>query len=556
MTIDRFGEYAYCELPSLYDHSVADPFAALLKDPNAQLVHLVELYPYDEDLPLSLNSDAPFGTLSFGEFNMGYTGGVNPQYLSDLGFITEPTDTPSSVYFIAQVDNPLQIDVSVLSGDDFAANSPSYGAIRIQNGNGKLDHLAGYHWNGRRVVVKAGAVGFKYDEFAIVFDGIASGIEADDDTVTINIKDNRAKTDLLLAPSLYLGTGGLEGGEDIEGKPKPLCFGEAYNIEPILIDPVNLIYQVNDGSIESVLNVRDSGIALTNGGNYSNILTAPVSAGNFVTQLSGGYIKLGSTPAGRVTADIEGDNIDGYSNTINEIVTKIVTKRLGASALQETEIDQGSMNALSSIGTVGYYITEPTTASEVIDDLITSTGCYWTFSRQGQLLAGVLEEPNNPTYEVTETNVDESGISLPSVIAPAWRISVAYSPVWTVQQADELGGGTTDADRTFLSEEYRYVVSENRSVRTKNSQSIEKIFYTKLANRADAEALLARLERVYSEKRKLYRVPIWKGLYRVYIRDQVTLKFPRFGLSQGKTLLITGVSEDAESASTILELWG
>ena len=45
----------------------------------------------------------------------------------------------------------------------------------------------------------------------------------------------------------YGGTGGYDGTEELEGVRKPKLRGLARNISPVLIDPVNLIYQYNDG---------------------------------------------------------------------------------------------------------------------------------------------------------------------------------------------------------------------------------------------------------------------------------------------------------------------
>src|SRR5690606_19636612 len=142
-----------------------------------------------------------------------------------------------------------------------------------------------------------------------------------------------------------------------------------------------------------------------------------------------------------------------------------------------------------------------TTVSNVIDELVISCGAYWTFTRQGTITAGVI---------------DESGIDFYD-IAPAYRIKVGYAPVWTVQGEDELAGATTQADRTFLGAEYRYVTYENEVLIGQQQQAIEREFRTNIADKADAEALLARLVQVYSRKRRVFRVPIHYGLFRLYI---------------------------------------
>lgn len=559
MTAFAYGEVAYGELPSIYDRSAIDPFAALLNTSNPQLMYLVELYPYDAGLMQSLSFPLPYAGAAYGEFDLIYYGGLTTTYLSDAGFITEPSDNPSSQYFIAQVDNPLQYETSILSGDQFGSGNQSFGSIVITNGNGRLDYLNDYSWGNRRVVIKAGTKGFTYNQFATVFNGSANGIEADEERITITVRDNRVKTDQLLVPNIYAGTGELEGGADLATKPKPLCYGVVNNIEPVLVDAVNLIYQIHDGSINAVISVRDSGVTLSYGGDVTNIQTATVSAGFFKTDLSKGYIKLGSTPAGRITADAQGENgYTGYVSKVGDIVKRIVQTRLGSASLNDTDIDGGSLNRLSLAipGPVGIYINDRVSASTVIDELITQIGAYWTFTRQGQLVADIVDEPATETYTITPDDIEENGIRVANTIAPAWRISVGYAPAFTVQNADELAGGTTAIDRAFVSEEYRYVSMQDDVVRAQNTQAVELVFKTKLALKADAQALLSRLIRIYSKKRRVIQVPVYRALFRLYIGSTVKLVYDRFGLTAGSNLLVVGISEDAETGLTTLDLWG
>lgn len=558
MTIDLFGTLAFGELPSEYSGAVANPFAALLTDPEAQIIYLVELYPYDPELETSLTGESPFGSASFGESDIALVGGVERQYLSNLGFTTTPDDSVANIHFPAQVDNPMQFDVSISSGGDFGSSAPSYGSIVISNADGGLDGLDGYLWTGRRAVVKAGSPDFAYDDFASVFIGVVNGIESDEDKITLTIRDNRLKTDQLLQPNDYAGTGSTEGGSDLANTPKPLCFGEVVNIEPVLVDPVNLIYQVHDGSILAVDAVRDSGSALTFQADVADITATSVTAGQYKTQLTGGYIKLGSTPSGRITADVRGANSGSYVSTAGDITQRILTNYLGARSFDSTDIDAGAFNTLDTVlgGDTGVYITDKTTASDIIDALINPCGAYWTFTRLGQITVGYIDDPGYFVLEIGENDIDERGVEITATIPPAWKISLGYAPVSVVQKEDELAGSTTTAIRTLVGEKYRYVVDEDEIVRAQNEHAVERSFFTQIADQADAQTLLTRLTRIYGVKRRIYRVPVWKMLFRVFIGDVVNITYPRYGLDAGVNLLVTGISEDLESGITTLELWG
>lgn len=552
-----FGVYAFGQVPDELDQSSPAPFKKLLEDPNAQFIYLIELYPYNAELQNKMTGVMPFGAAPYGVQEMTYKGGLTRVFLSDVGYVTKPTDTLPNRYFAGLVDNPLQFETGILSGDIFGTGNQSFGAISIHNGNGDMDHLSAYGWAGRRVVVKAGTRGFAYADFSIVFDGSVNDLEANDDMITLTIKDNSSKTDQPLLPPTYTGTGGLEGSEDLANKPKPLAYGVVKNIEPVLVDAANLIYQVHDGSILAVDVVRDSGVMLTNMGDVADITTATVGAGQFKTQLSGGYIKLGSTPAGRVTADVKGENKGAYVVSAAEIIQRILKTRLGAASLSDNDIDEGAFNALDSVltGNFGIFITDTTTASSVIDQLLNPAGAYWTFNRQGQITAGVIDKIGTEKGQITAGVIDQEGVSRRD-IHPAYRISVGYSPVWVVQKEDELAGATTQEDRTFLSTEYRYVTQQNEVLRAQDKHASELVFNTNISDKADAETLLARLVELYSQKRSVYTLTIHRSMFRYDLGDTVKLVYDRYGLNNGKNLLVVNIMEDAESGQVTMELWG
>ncbi len=552
-----FGYLPAGYIPGEYDLSVPDPFRELLTEPDIQLRYLIELHPYDADKNVDHTwVQGPIGWKPFGWIKAKTLGGIEPAYLSDLQFITEPTDTPANQYFAPVVNNPLQFDLSILRGDEFGISSPSFGSIQMQNGNADFDHLTELNWKGRRIVIKAGGRNFRYDQFATVFDGMCNDIEYDDDTITLTIRDNGLKIDQLIVSDSYKGTGGVEGGNDLAGKLKPLLYGKAFNIEPVLVDPANLIYQIHAGTMQAVNAVYDRGADLTFQSDVADITTATPTAGNYVTSLATGFIKLGSTPSGRITADAQGDSSGGYVSTSADIARRIVMTKLGIGSFSPTDINDGAFNRLNAElpGAMGLYITEKSAVRNFLDMLINPCGAYWNFGRTGLLTAGYIDNPGVETSTLEASAIDASGIQAPAPVAPSWRISVAYAPAWVVQKEDELAGSVTEAQRSFVGQEYRTVVNEDRSVRTRNPQALDRVFYTALSDKADAEALLARLVRVYGTERKIYRVPTYGTLFRQYIGDTVRMTYPRFNIN--KNLSVVGISEDAESNQTTLELWG
>ncbi|TGE04624.1 hypothetical protein [Hymenobacter fodinae] len=551
------GVYALGDFDKRLYIGTHDPFAALAAMADVQLQYLVELYPFTETVRGVLQSIGVFpGVTALGDTLVRYAGGEVKERLSDQGFISAPDASDPNRTWRGRVINPLQFDSNILSGDGFSGGSQSFGGIDIINADGELDRFYAYFWSGRRVVVKAGAPGFGYDDFATIFEGAIENIEGDDSRIILTLRDNRAKTDKPVSAGVYGGTGNLDGDATLAGMQKPLCYGVVKNVAPVLVNYAMQVYQVHDGSIAAVDQVRDRGIVLDYAGDFADITTASPGSSEYATQLSAGLIRLGSTPAGQVTADVQGDNLNGFATSCTDIALRVLKTRLGVYSLSSGDIDEGSFGRLAEVltGSAGLYIDADITGSDVLDALLNPAGAYWSFTRQGLLFAGAVTPPAEATGAVR--HIDAAGLRLQQTIPPAWRIKVGYAPAVVVQSENDLAGGVDGNVQAFVTEPYRYVTYANETVRQKNNLASERVFETNLATKADAEALLHRLVDIYSTKRMVFQVPVYKTLYRYFLGDVVRLRYDRYGLDEGKDFLVVGVSDNAATGQTVLTLWG
>lgn len=551
--IGAIGQYAIGEHP--IDLSTPDYFQELLKRPYFDIVYLIELEPYDASIQKTEDGFGCIGATPIGAIGFDYTGGTKTYYFSDRGYITGASDSPAHTNYLPATNNPFQFDVGVFNGD-FSGRSGSFGAIRLLNGDGDLDYLIGLYWAGRSVKVYAGAPDFRRDQFVKVFDGLCNSIEHHEGEIIINIQNNDRILDTEFIQNLYSGDGGLDGGSDLEGKPKPLLYGECKHITPVLVDAANLIYQVHDGAIEEITAIYDRGVALTNGGNVADISAASVSAGQYKTQLSGGYIRLGSSPDGAVTVDAKGHNSGGYISKTGQIVSYILRNKMGLYNLIATQIDQGSFNHLdqSLPYNVGIYISDKTNGNEILNSLLTPLAAYWTFTSDGLMSVGLGEEPSEPVLEINENIIIDGELQCSNVYPPAWRINIGYAMNWTNQS--EVATAASDSYRDFAQEEYRKIILETASIKTVSGSNIEKSFNTLLANQSDALLHSQRIKSLFGVQRKLYKVSV-KSLYStIEIGDTVTLKVNRFNLDAGQDFLVVGIGKDVETNTVELELWG
>lgn len=122
-------------------------------------------------------------------------------------------------------------------------------------------------------------------------------------------------------PSVYLGTGGYEGGVDLRGMLKPILFGYCLKINPICLDPVLKLYQVNDGPIYDILAVYDNGYPLMQLLDCHDLLNwkpskLDITAEGYRVDPSRGIFRLACKPLGLVLVDCIGSTSESPNGLV------------------------------------------------------------------------------------------------------------------------------------------------------------------------------------------------------------------------------------------------
>ncbi|HSV78910.1 MAG TPA: hypothetical protein VLK85_06845, partial [Ramlibacter sp.] len=188
-------------------------------------------------------------------------------------FVTEPADTPANTYYMPRVTKLGTVVREMFAGEKTAGRSRiGYGDIELQNLDGALDDIRGYSFGNRQLVVRTGYTDDAFGDLVESLVATASGVELTTRGITVQLKDRQSELDKPLQATLFAGTNalpaGVEGVDDLEGKPKPRTYGWVGNISPPCINTSRLIYQVNDGAVASIA-VYDGGVALTAGATYA-----------------------------------------------------------------------------------------------------------------------------------------------------------------------------------------------------------------------------------------------------------------------------------------------
>jgi hypothetical protein len=96
-----------------------------------------------------------------------------------------------------------------------------------------------YLWAGAGVKIYAGNSGDAWP-WTQWFEGKVDSFEAEANRLRLTAKVNIEPFQKNALTATYAGTGGIEGGADLKGKPKPWLFGRCLNVEPVLIDAIEL----------------------------------------------------------------------------------------------------------------------------------------------------------------------------------------------------------------------------------------------------------------------------------------------------------------------------
>lgn len=235
-----------------------------------------------------------------------YTSTANPGVYTSGGSVSKPDDTKylSTVGYVSgtatthpsnQVYNPIIVEgikyTEEIATEFNSSPSLSFGDISLANLDGSIDSWVNHTWINRPIKIYYGDVRWPADSFQLIFNGTVADIKIQNiDRLSLQIRDKLER----LNTTLYETT--LGGTSSNATSLLPLCFGECFNVEPLLVDPINLVYQVHNGPIQEIIEVRDNGFALALTSDYTVDLT------------NGKFTLLGS-PAGQITASIKGATV-------------------------------------------------------------------------------------------------------------------------------------------------------------------------------------------------------------------------------------------------------
>lgn len=400
---------------------MVNTFQQLKDDPTLPRAYLVEINPFD-----------PVGAA---EVRIGFSDGADiPHY---DGFLWEARLVLNFNSTLNLFDNTVGLG---------SAPFPSFGNVTlafetdsVQISDGNTIDLTGLEYDGRKITVHMGDPTGAFADFGVLFKGRLEDVTWDDTKFNLILADPGIMFDKVIQETVFAGTGGVEGGSDLKDEVKPLLFGERINIAPILTDAADRIYVIHDSSVNSIDNVFDRGVVLTNAGDIT-ALSLPAlenwtpEGGKYVTDLAQGAFRLGATPDGPVTVDAKGDDTATYINKIADIAQRIIENRTD---LATADIDTSAVTTFNTDrpGVAGIYIDSQANVQAVLSSLVGQVGGTWYFADDGKWTILV---PKFAASQATISEHDIVSIGRRNTANPVWRIKVGYNEMGVVQNETTL----------------------------------------------------------------------------------------------------------------------
>lgn len=393
------------------------------------------------------------------------------------GWATGASDTPANTVVHARLAQPANFERVIFTGAaTFGAVEASYGDAQITNRDAAFDAWAGYAVSGHRFKLMAGRDGSAYPStWRTVLDTTMQSIEADLSRIVIRLRDDlevlrRAR---LRDPSVA----------------DPVVYGSVFSVRPVLIDSATLEYAVGrppSGCIVVVQSLRDNGVPLRHdsGGAFDagstvateeGVATASVSAGSYNWHAGSGRLRVGSKPAGVLTATLFvcASSASPWAPDASCKVGTILAQMATAAGIDASQIDpvgQADLDEASGDTLYGYWDDGAISTLEAMERVSNSIGAWFGFDRLARLRMQQFSEPDDTAavWRFTHRNILEN--TLERIVpedatrgVPVWRVVARaarnYAP------SDALAGAVTPTDKALLQVEWPVqVAAESASV--------------------------------------------------------------------------------------------
>jgi len=470
-----------------------------------------------------------------------------------LADITEVGNSPVSDFFLSNIayfGNNQSYNAAITGGLSFGESlnaggqaSLSFGSLDFVNTGGIHDDYLQYVWSKRPIKVYLGDPSWPKDDFVLIFDGLVQEITApSENTLSFTLFDKLQRLNDPIS-ARTLATNAQERlaaslpaySEGTLNTVLPLLFGEAFNLQPLLMDKggaagLGQVYMVHDGAISGLVEVRDNGVPI--------LVTPSNSTGTFT---------LLTKPFGTITCSAQGRT--PYINTVPGIIKQIVTNYgTVENRFTESEI---SFDDYTNTSAVGFYCNEQTNILDACNQLAKSLNtnliCPSIVVNNGVVsnsklkLVEIKQPTGTPKYYLDDNNMVINSLSITQMFPVNPSVKLGYCKNYTVQAS--VAEGINPASK--FDEQWLYIDKVNTVKKSlyRDSGSVTEE-ETLLITTTDAETEATKRLTLWQDQRYIVSADYLPHLMFVQLGDVVQISSARFGLSNGKLGLVYSVTRN------------
>ena len=264
-------------------------------------------------------------------------GTLETHYFCDAApFKTSPSSTPASYHIQDRLSNPGNIEWTLFEGGRlFGQSTCNGGEIALKSGRRKdagsatLDAWMSYGISGQPIELWYGDGDQFPGGYTKVWVLYGHQMIADFDTIRIQLRDRSYLLDKPISFGRFAGTGGYEGGPELEGQPKQRYVGRVGYAPVKLVNYAAQLYHVSEsytnpepGSVAEYIALFENGVEIeqANGGapftgDYASFIAIPIYPGEclfWFSEHDGSgdrgmiYVRTGSVPQGELRCTLSG----------------------------------------------------------------------------------------------------------------------------------------------------------------------------------------------------------------------------------------------------------
>lgn len=313
-----------------------------------------------------------------------------------------------------------------------------------------------YVFDGAAAKIWLGVPGAAFGTFVQIFDGQSGPLVRNSKgEAAIVLRGPETALSKEALTSVYAGTGSAEGPSTLTNTPKPRALGFCENIDAILLDPINQVYQYDGyGATQDVNalyeNAINLGASTATATTYAGLVALTLKPGQWAKAPAVGMFRLGAEPSGKVTADVSGA-LDGSTFVQGAAaVSAYLMKQAGISA---GLISASSVTAFDAVvRQPSFYAKSQTTFGDIIRKLVSDAFGYfffnpatqrWTFGRINYSKAATTLKNDRSSLPL----VKHETISQDIAQAPIYGVRVGGRRCWSVHSEGEISPVATINDR-------------------------------------------------------------------------------------------------------------